>query len=73
MSSLYKVKVIAINLEKALVKLQVKVIHPDAMIIHKTAGFALLLIDNYKKKGFPLANEVAYQEETDGDTSVSRR
>lgn len=69
MSSLYKVKILGIDKENASVTLRVKVIHPDAMRIHKTAGFALMLIDNFKWKGFPIADEISFEEAIDSTWS----
>lgn len=62
MSTLYNIKAIKIDNEKAYADFNIKVVHPDAMTIHETAGFGLHVINNVNWKASPISNEISNED-----------
>ena len=58
MPAYYKIKVVEIDKDEAMVKMHLKVINPDTMKIYNTIGFGLQLLYNFKWEGFPIATEI---------------
>jgi len=64
MPAYYKAKVLNINKAEASTTIHLQVISPDSMQIYDSVGFGLHLLDNYKWKGNPIADEITYEELT---------
>ncbi|MDH5655085.1 MAG: ankyrin repeat domain-containing protein [Spirochaetia bacterium] len=59
MSTLYKIRVEKL-IDETTVKLNVKVVHPDSMIIHETPGFVLMVLHDQAEGKDPLKRAVDF-------------